>query len=222
MPRTNEVAFNAVFLQALLQITPKWKTTSGAEQVGVLENQQLQPDMTIRTPGGHTVVVESEYVPAHTVENDAINRLGEKFYSSNTHVDTVVALRIPKTLQESNVELMKAISNASFQFCVFTGSKENSNRWPTSGWIVGSLRDFANCVDHISISEDLLTKGMNAFEETVRQCSEIIRRASFLGEHMWEKYLGETLNQQPGPQTTRMAMAIVVNVDYSRFRRDGF
>ena len=159
MPRLSEPAFNALLLEELVRVCPKWRFTSNAERTRVFVNRAKQPDLTIRTLGGHTVILETEFSPASTVEQDAHDRFDETFYESNEPVETVVATRIPNYLSELSGDLSTAIRSAKYEYCVFNRVDFETKRWPNRGWLVGDLRELADCIDLVSISERLISDG---------------------------------------------------------------
>ena len=77
MPRTNEIAFNVALSNVLRTKHPRWRDRTGAEQQGVVRETAQRPDIVIRPPGGIPVVLETEFEPARSVEEDARKRLGQ-------------------------------------------------------------------------------------------------------------------------------------------------
>ena len=69
--RTSEIAFNVRLLDVLRTKHPRWRDHPGVEQQGVLRETALRPDIVIRPPGGIPVVLETEFMPARSVEADA-------------------------------------------------------------------------------------------------------------------------------------------------------
>ena len=74
MPRTNEIAFNVALSNVLRTKHPRWRDRTGAEQQGVVRETAQRPDIVIRPPGGIPVVLETEFEPARSVEEDARKR----------------------------------------------------------------------------------------------------------------------------------------------------
>ena len=93
--------------------------TTSAERTGVFLNRAKQPDLIVRTTGGNTVVIESEFMPANAVEQDALGRLGEVFADTNEIVETVIALRVPATLREIEGRISNEIRSTEFECCCF-------------------------------------------------------------------------------------------------------
>ena len=83
----------------------------------------LQPNILITAPGRAPVVVEAEYMPAHTVEVEARSRLGLEVASNRrvieAAIEAAIALRYPEDRREA-YDLHTALSSARLSYCVFT------------------------------------------------------------------------------------------------------
>ncbi|MYF20420.1 MAG: hypothetical protein F4218_07370 [Synechococcus sp. SB0677_bin_5] len=126
-PRISEPAFNVTLGYILGRKYPPWRDYIGIEQTGVLqEGAGLKPDIMIRHPGGPPVVVETEYNPAHTVEDDARARLGKMLEDGGRPIEQSIALRIPNSLSGGNQQdLEQSIIAALLEFCGFSGDLKN-------------------------------------------------------------------------------------------------
>ena len=127
MPRTSENAFNPELANVLRRKHPRWPDRIGVEQTNVLsEAAGLRPDLIVRHPGGLPVAVETEYTPAHTVEQDARQRLGKTLRETGECIEQALAVRIPIALASTNQnDLEEEIERAELEFCIFSGSPEN-------------------------------------------------------------------------------------------------
>ncbi|MCY4459244.1 MAG: hypothetical protein OXC26_02410, partial [Albidovulum sp.] len=77
MPRTIEVALNWQLAEVLRGKHPLWRNGLRVEQTGIFPDRpRLRPDILIQPANAQPVAIETEYVPAATVEDDAIGRLG--------------------------------------------------------------------------------------------------------------------------------------------------
>ena len=184
----------------------------GAEQSGVLRNAPAQrPDIVIRHPGGLTVLVETEFVPARTVEDDARGRLGEIAAETGEAVEQAIAVRVPDALRGADQSrLPERIAAASFDFCAFLEGAEAPTRWPASGWLQGGVDDLAGFIERTALSERRIAQGMLILEVGVREAAGRLR------EDLWNRpyalpKVAAALHQEPSEQTVRMAMAILAN-----------
>ena len=81
-------------------------------------------------------------------------------------------------------------------------------RWPATGWLVGSIDDLATCIENVSLSERLLAQGTNILEQSIREAAGKLRESA--GTNALAS-IANSLHQEDGEQTSRMAMAIVAN-----------
>ncbi len=211
-PRISEPAFNVALGSILGTKHPRWRNLIGIEQTGVLqEGAGLKPDIMIRHLGGLPVVVETEYSPAHTVENDARARLGKTLQRDGRRIEQSIALRIPDSLSVGNQQdLEQSISVALLEFCVFSGDPKNPVRWPQRGWIQGGIDHLAACIELAALSEDRIAEGLRILEDGISQTANVLRDRCADTPGQLDK-IANSLHQQDGIQTTRMAMAIIAN-----------
>ena len=174
---TAEIAFNVELANALRGKHPRWRDRVGAEQTGVLRDESARrPDIVIRHPGGLTVIVETEFEPARTVEDDARGRLGGIIADTGDAVEQAMAVRVPVTLRDvDQSRLPERIAAAAFDYCVFTAGPEGPVRWPVSGWLRGGIDDLAGLVEQTALSERLIDWGMLVLENVVREAAGRLR-----------------------------------------------
>ena len=121
MPRTNEIVFNVRLLNVLETKHPRWRDHSSVEQQGVLRETARRPDLVIRPPGGIPVVLELEFMPARSVEEDARVRLGKILQRSGDRIEQTIAVRIPRELSRvPQAELEEYIEEAEFRYCTYS------------------------------------------------------------------------------------------------------
>ena len=212
MPRTSETAFNTELARVLRTKHPRWPDRIDVERTNVFsESAGLKPDIVVRHLGGLPVVVETEYTPAHTVEHDARQRLGKTLRATGDRIEQVLAVRIPDALAGvSQNDLEQEIESAEFEFCIFSGAPDSSDRWPETGWLTGRVDDLAACIEFAALSEDRVARGMDILEQGIAQAAERLREACADAPDILEN-IASVLHQRDGGQTTRMAMAIVAN-----------
>ena len=210
MPRTNEIAFNVALSNVLRTKHPRWRDRTGAEQQGVVRETAQRPDIVIRPPGGIPVVLETEFEPARSVEEDARKRLGQFLQYQGAQIEQTIAVQIPQALSEvPQQDLEQAIAAAEFRYCTHAlQAADKAVRWPATGWLVGSIDDLASCVENVSLSERLLAEGTQILEQSIGDASGELRETA--GPPALEK-MARFLHQEDGEQTSRMAMAIVAN-----------
>ena len=212
MARNTETTINNYLAELLRGKHPVWKDNLHAEQTSVFEDKSgLQPDIIVNAPNAQPIVLETEFLPANTVEKDAVDRLGLTPRSSTNAVEQAIAVRVPTYLRDTlQANLAKEISTASFEYCVLSGESSAPIRWPKSGWLTGTINEIARCVEQALVSQRLVDQSMNILENGVRVASQIIQDDVDTGFTYMEK-IGKILNQESGEQTNRMAMTIIAN-----------
>ena len=217
---TTEQVFNFAFGDVLREKHPLWKDNIGVEQTHVLQGSAgKQPDLILSLPGSSPVVIETEFMPAVTVEEDAASRLGERLASDGRRIENVIALRIPielRTVEQGGIE--DAIRQASFTYCVLSETKVgDKQRWPETGWLQGNIDDVANCLESVSLSESLISRTTDVLEEGVTQAANLLKAA----DESIQKKIADHLHQSSGEQTNRMAVAIIANAAVFHTRIEG-
>lgn len=210
MPQTSEIAFNFELSNVLRSKHPRWRDRTSAEQTNVLREPGLQPDVVIRPPGGVPVVLETEFEPARTVEEDAKKRLGLYLKYAGDPIEQTIAVQIPKELSQApQAELNGRIEAAEYRFCTYTLQEGDAAiRWPATGWLVGGIDDLATSIENVSMSERLLAKGTHILEQSIGEAAYKLRESA--GANALAN-MADCLHQEDGEQTSRMAMAIVAN-----------
>ena len=208
--RTSEIAFNVRLLDVLRTKHPRWRDHAGVEQQGVLRETALRPDIVIRPPGGIPVVLETEFMPARGVEADAQARLGQFLQYNGDRIEQTIAVQIPRELSQApQADLEQHIEAAEFHYCTYSlQESDTAVRWPSTGWLVGSIDDLASCIENVSLSERLLVEGTQILEQGIGEAAGKLRETA--GLHALEN-MAQSLHQEDGEQTSRMAMAIVAN-----------
>ena len=210
MPKTNEIAFNVRLLDVLQTKHLRWRDHVGVEQRDVLRETALQPDIVIRPPGGVPVLIETEFMPAHSVEADAMARLGKFLQYNGDLIEQTIAVQVPQELSRApQGDLERLIKAAEFRYCTFSlQEKDTVVRWPSEGWLTGSIDDLAACIENVALSERLLAEGTQILEQSIGEAAGKLRETASI--QVLEK-MAQSLHQEDGEQTSRMAMAIAAN-----------
>jgi len=214
VPRIVETAFNNALATVLSRKLPgSWSIT--AEETGVIrEHAGAQPDIIVRPPAGMPIVLETEYDPARTVEDDAKSRLGRVLRDTGDILETALAVRIPGHLGEGGGDLSPGILSGQFRWCAFSGLPVEGrpvSRWPASDWLDGGIDDLAGCVEQVSLSEQRIAEGLEVLERAVRTSAERLRQSSLDRSPEVLRSIATVLHQEDCEQTTRMATAILLD-----------
>lgn len=176
------------------------------------------PDILITSPGRSPVVVEAEFMPACTVEEDANKHLGESTTIDGRVIEATIALRYPASLRKSH-DLKADLKEAQLTYCIFTEeSKDAVTRFPESGWLEGSVEDVADMVRLTSVPQRAVNDAADTLEKGIERAAKHLdqldkTRPGITGS------IAKTLGMRNVPQTRRMACAIIANalVFHERF-----
>ena len=212
----NETQLNGRIATLLDRMNVRWDVH--AEMKGAFVSGQGQPDILVLPKGGRPVVIENEYLPARTLEDEAIARLGEKLDEDVTGVDgevnAVVALKSPRNLRQVrgfdrlDEELR---SKTRFEYCVYNGSGPDSfSRFPESGFVSGNIRDLAGFITYASTPEDVVQRSVEILERAISSAAAIIRESTGAHPNLKQDF-ADLLKQEYSEQTERMAATIMIN-----------
>ena len=211
-----ESQLNGRIATLLGRMAPRWSVQG--ENRGAFQGSQKQPDVLIVQPGAQPVVIENEYVPAHTAEAEALDRLGESLDPSvvqaSGRINAAVALRSPTALHDcaglDDVDRMLE-QGVTLEYALFAGpGGVDYTRFPKSGFILGSIRDLAAFVEFAATPEDAVQRAITILEEGVQDAAAILRQVEVLSGDT-QMAIPEHLKQPYSEQTLRMAATIVVN-----------
>ena len=98
--------------------------------------------------------METEILPAISVETDARQRFGERLPVSGRRIMSSLAVRLPGRLRGfSGQPLEKEILNTSdLEMALYTGESPDSyTRWPQNGWLRGNVTGLAILIQSASV-----------------------------------------------------------------------
>ena len=197
------------------RMNSRW--TALAENKGVFQGSQRQPDILVIQQGGRPVVIENEYAPAAQVEAEALGRLGEHLDSevapASGRIDAVIALKSPIELRNcAGLDEVDSLltGGIALEYALFRGQPPTTARFPERGFVTGSLRDLAAFVVHAAIPEEAVEEAVSILESSISDAGVILRQAAELSDDTKFEIV-KLLKQEYGDQTLRMAAAIMIN-----------
>ncbi len=208
MARNTEPLVNAVLAAALDGMHPRWRVS--AEQTDILGSSALRPDLLVAMGHSVPVILETEFTPAATVEDDARARLGQVVSDVGHPIEHAIAIRLNPGLRDSD-DLPASVRETTVEWCVLSGDGDESSRWPARGWIEGRVSDLAHAIEQVSLSERLIAQGLEILEVGVRQAAHIHRKTDPVASRVGLEAAARLLHQEDCEQTSRMAMAIIAN-----------
>ncbi len=211
---TTEQTINDALAAILMETRSLWryKGVVKSENVDVLKSSGKKPDILITEPNVSPVIVETEILPANSVESDAKQRLGE-YLASGRPILSALAIRLPVRLKDfSGQPLKHEILNASdLEMALYTGeSQESYMRWPQNGWVGGSVTDLSMLIQSASVPPAVIEEAANKLVDGVSEAAALLEDMATTHAGAMKK-ICEELRQQDGEQTRRMATTILAN-----------
>ena len=203
-------------LAAVLRTTRRAWSQLGivsSENTGILKHEAKRPDILVTEPNVSPVVIETEVMPAATVEVEAISRLGEQIKSNGRAILSSVAVRLPSHLRTKSgttltTELVKA---DDLDVAIYTGdSPTKYSRWPQSGWIRASIADLSILTQSATVPPEVIDKAADHLVSGVSDAAGLLE--DMAASHPGRIHnISEELRQEDGEQTRRMAATILAN-----------
>lgn len=170
----------------------------------LIEERLKKPDIVITRADAPPVVIENEYTPGATLEQDCLSRLGFTLEMDDGGrggvVSVVFALRSPEVLREcrhGDEADEKLRGGAELEFAVYRGRPGDYERFPRGGFLRGDMVDLVNFIKPASIPEDIVNHAADVLTRGSNVAAGIIIRYSATRYNFGAK-LGKKL-RQPWP-----------------------
>ena len=147
------------------------------------------------------------------MELEAQSRLNKTTKETGKIIEQAIALCAPDSLRNvTQDKLVAAVRTTTFKYCLYSANalSQGNDRWPTSGWLEGSVNDLAQLIETASVSERAVAASLEALEQGIIATSARLQQATCDRPQVRQK-IADYLHQEEGEQTSRMAMAIVAN-----------
>lgn len=210
---TTEATINDALAEVLRATRRVWATSISSENTGQLKGSGARPDILVSEPNVSPVVLETEVLPAVTVEADAKSRLGAKLRRTGGTILSSIAIRLPVELRDAGGQALRTrlAATRDLEFALFTGTSPSSvTRWPSSGWIRGSVADLSLLVQSASVPPEVIDQAADQLVAGVSEVAGLLAEMSTTHPGAIEKICKE-LRQDDSEQTRRMAATILAN-----------
>ena len=208
MPRQTEPSANNALGSLLQGMLPTCQVRTENTQA-IAGHPGLRPDVLITASGRAPVVIEAEFAPAVNVEVEARERLGLRTTTDGRLIEAAVALRYPASIPDAE-NLEAELADARLSYGVLTQDGEGPSRFPTSGWLDGSVEDLADLVRLVSVPLHAVDRAAQVLEEGIDRAEKIIEEVAKERPYVALEIAG-LLGMTNVRQTWRMAGAIVAN-----------
>ena len=212
---TTEHTINDALAGVLRGTRRAWQQSNvvRSEKTGMLKGSNERPDILVIESTVFPVVIETEVLPAATVESDAISRLGKQIRVTGRTILSSIAVRLPLRLRTKEGSFLQSeLENASdIEMAIYTGSDPSAHtRWPRSGWILGSVSNLSILVQYASVPPEVIEKAADQLVTGVSEAAGLLKE--MLEEHPGAiRKIGKELRQADSDQTRRMAATILAN-----------
>lgn len=212
---TTEHTMNDALASLLRDTRRAWNHSEivSSENTNMLKGNVKRPDILIVEPNVSPVVIETEVLPAVTVEPEAMSRLGERLRSNGRMLLSSIAVRFPLELRmKAGNALRDALANTShLEMALYTGDNpELCSRWPQSGWIKGTVSDLSVLAQSASIPPAVIEKAADQLVDGVKEAAGLLNDMAKTHPALIHK-ISQQLYQEDGEQTRRMATSILAN-----------
>jgi hypothetical protein len=214
MART-EHTINDALAEHLRKTRRVWREGKAvtSEDTGQLKGTGGRPDILVLEPNVCPVVIETEVLPAATVEADAVSRLGAQLRRTGRRILSSVAVRLPERLRDKYDDALREdlASAADLEMALYTGTDPSgATRWPTSGWMVGTLADLSLLAQSASVPPDVIEEAATNLVGGVGEAAGMLCEIARENAEAVQK-IAKELFQEDGEQTRRMAATILAN-----------
>ncbi len=212
---TTEHTINDALAELLRGTRRAWRDTDivSSENTGQLKGSTARPDILVVEPNVSPVVIETEVVPAVTVETEALDRLGAKMRTTGRTILSSIAVRLPLRLRaKSGKALQKDLLGSNdLEMALYTGSSPSvASRFPHKGWMVGTVADISILTQAASVPPDVIDQAATQLVNGVSEAAGLLTEIAKDNGEAVEK-IAKELYQEDGEQTRRMATTILAN-----------
>jgi hypothetical protein len=184
-----------------------------SEDTGQLKGTSGRPDILVVEPNVSPVVIETEVIPAATVEVEALSRLGAQMKTTGRAILSSIAIRLPQRLRQKHGAALQneLAAAADLEMTLYTGSTPAAGtRWPKSGWMLGTVADVSILTQSASVPPDVIDEATTNLVNGVSEAAGLLSQIAKANGEAVEK-ISRELFQEDAEQTRRMAATILAN-----------
>lgn len=212
-PSNSENTITTLFVEILLPMSAKWKIYEQTTKP-LVENKK-KPDAIIRTvernPMAVEVKIDYKRGPHETGEKQAREQyLGKTLAMTREELTSAMVIRIPyrfRTMPRD--EISEKLKDAK-DFAYHLLNLDDPQRFPRKGWLHGSIADIATAIRIGATPITKIEQAAEVLENGIYRAAVIVNSATEQRPQIGKR-IGELLVQEPGDQTTQMAMLIISN-----------
>ncbi len=209
----SEDTITTLFVEILMPMSATWKIYEQTTQP-LVENKK-KPDVIIRTveryPMGVEVKIDYKRGPNETGEKQAHEQyLGKTLAITQEKLTSAMVIRIPHRFRSMPRDEISENLQDSKDFAYILLNLDDPHRFPKKGWLHGSIADIATAIRIGATPITKIEQAAEVLENGIHRAAVIVNNVIEHRPHIGKK-IGELLVQEPGDQTTQMAMLIIGN-----------
>ena len=221
--KTTEGTVNQALANALKQTTARWNTEDEepllVERTGLLEGPKRQgkrPDILVSTKSLPPVVIETSF-DGNDADGDARARLGETVKRDGLTIDTAISVKNPEIFRTMTQEVMTSclLDGHTIHFAVHWKDNEDLSRFPSSGFLTGTVFDLARLVSIAAPSQKTADSVAEFVSNRVKQAAQRLEDALSL-QHRNE--IAELVYQRTSLKALEVAMVLWLNALHTQQR----
>lgn len=212
---TTEHTINDALAELLRGTRRAWRDSDivSSENTGQLKGSTARPDILVVEPNVSPVVIETEVLPAVTVEAEAVARLGAHMKATGRTILSSIAMRLPLRLREKSGKALQKelLGSTDLEMALYTGSSPSvASRFPHTGWMVGTVADLSILTQSASVPPDVIDAAATNLVNGVSEAAGLLADIAKQNPDAVHK-ISQSLCQEDGEQTRRMATTILAN-----------
>ena len=209
----SEDTITTLFVEILMPMSTTWRIHEQTTKP-LVENQR-KPDVIIRTveryPMAVEVKIDDKRGPNETGEEQAREHyLGKTLRTTLEKVTNAITIRIPYRFRTMPRDEIRENLETANDFGYALLSIDEPHRFPKKGWLYGSIADIATAIRIGATPITKIEQASEVLENGIHRAAVIVDSAMQHRPHIGKR-IGELLVQEPGEQTTQMAMLIISN-----------
>lgn len=186
---TIEFTFNSALGHALERSSARWQRESveiKVEETQVLagpDSKAKQPDILICDPLSPPIVIETSF-SGSDADKDAQARLGERAVCAPEPIHTAISVAIDDRFRKlKRDEIVNAlVGGASLSYAVFQQTSDSADtphnrRWPTSGFISGTVYDLSRLLPAASLPKERIEAVADEVADRINDAADLLEAA---------------------------------------------
>ena len=166
--RAAEATINVSMAEVLDGMRHAWRARG--ERMGRVLRGGRRPDILVTRDGRAPVIIETEFMPANTLEADVLERVDAET-TTEQRVGGVVGVRVPDRFKQLDGGQIRDELRSSADLEYATWSPD---RFPERGWITGGLADIAEAAEAVSVPRMAVDDCVDDMSDAVDAIAEII------------------------------------------------